>query len=342
MSETIEELKMKKQQKLKERWRMCCFCCVTQDEDKLVLTKFSDVMTEVMIIPKTKIFTNYACEDCFQRISLFERFRNRCCKAQAEVLEEINKIDHEIQMMQCTSTFYNWYKKDVENTNGDEKTTIKQEQPDRDDDDLLEEVVHHGASNNSLSTEEMNLEIFKSEPIMVGDDAASIIKFEVQEYDCNLEHGSADTSVNLSANRCLKKFGNDLQVVPIIMDHTLFEECFKYNQLKSLKKSHTGEIRHGSYKKWLAFFSDKLGTKKLCANQKTDGKRKVSIYMDCAACKARYVANVIKQKSHKNKIQHMIHEGYDVTWNVRILKPCFCGKHLNIFKNENVNTVDIF
>jgi THAP domain/Zinc-finger associated domain (zf-AD) len=123
-----EELAAKRERKLKEIGKLCRFCLEDRNEENLIeiskLKDYSIKPAEVMSLvglntQYSELFSNNACEECFQQIFVFDGYRKRCQKAQDRMVSEMKELDQEIQKI-CGGTGQgSWLKAETTNWNDD-------------------------------------------------------------------------------------------------------------------------------------------------------------------------------------------------------------------------------
>jgi THAP domain/Zinc-finger associated domain (zf-AD) len=125
-----EELIAKRDRKIEEIGKLCRFCLEDRSEENLIeiskLKDYSIKPTEVMSLvglstQYSELFSNNACEECFQQIFVFDGYRKRCQKAQERMVSDIKQLEQEIQRVSGIIAESSWLKGEATtNWNDDE------------------------------------------------------------------------------------------------------------------------------------------------------------------------------------------------------------------------------
>lgn len=91
--------------KVKELKNLCRFCFESQDDKFVAIGKLEaysidpDEMLALIGIASqhNEVFSEIVCEHCFQQIVSIDGYRKRCCKAQAEIIGEMQELDQKLQ-----------------------------------------------------------------------------------------------------------------------------------------------------------------------------------------------------------------------------------------------------
>lgn len=106
--EQEKKLILEREVKVKELKSLCRFCFESQDDKFVAISKLEaysiapdDMLSWIGIGPHlNEIFSEIVCEQCFQQIVSIDGYRKRCCKAQEEIIAEMEEFDMEIQNFQ--------------------------------------------------------------------------------------------------------------------------------------------------------------------------------------------------------------------------------------------------
>lgn len=91
--------------KVKELKSLCRFCFESQDDKFVAISKLEaysidpeEMLTLIGIGSQyNEVFSEIVCEQCFQQIVSIDGYRKRCCKAQAEIITEMQELDQKLQ-----------------------------------------------------------------------------------------------------------------------------------------------------------------------------------------------------------------------------------------------------
>jgi THAP domain len=121
--EQEKKLILERESKIKELKSLCRFCFESQDEKFVAISKLEaysitpdEMLSLIGIGPQfNEIFSEIVCEQCFQQIVSIDGYRKRCCKAQEEIIAEMEEFDQEIHNFQSLMIEeIPWYKEEGE------------------------------------------------------------------------------------------------------------------------------------------------------------------------------------------------------------------------------------
>lgn len=121
---TVQEEKQvlqERRMKIKEMKNLCRFCFESQDEKFVAINKLEayfvhpDEMIQLIGVASkySEVYSEIVCEQCFQQIVAIDGYRKRCCKAQEEIINEMEDLDLKIQNFQAVNVeICPWFKEE--------------------------------------------------------------------------------------------------------------------------------------------------------------------------------------------------------------------------------------
>lgn len=123
-------------QKVKDLKSLCRFCFESQDDKFVAISKLEaysidpEEMINLIGIASdfNEVFSEIVCEQCFQQIVSIDGYRKRCCKAQDEVIAEMEEFDqklHNVRSSTQPSEELPWFKYEAMSDDEPQQTHVE-------------------------------------------------------------------------------------------------------------------------------------------------------------------------------------------------------------------------